>query len=487
MLRDFVVFTASMIIGAGGVMASPDPLTPSQLRDHPEIKGALKVIEAAFAGAHHYDQVPGMSAGIVYDQELVWTASYGYSNLETKQPAQADTIYSVCSISKLFTSIGLLQQRDAGALTLRDPVGKHLDWFTIEQTHPDRGPIDLRSLITHSSGLPRESDFPYWNAPDFPFPTNEALVERLAEQKTLYPPHELFQYSNLALSLAGEVVAAASGQAFDEYVSEHILRPLALGDTRPFYPENLRGKQLAVGYTGIHHDLKRHPVDPFFTRGVTAAAGFTSTVNDLARFASWQFRLLSNGGSEVLDSNTLREMHRVHWVDPDWKVTWGLGFAVRKVDDMTVVGHGGGCPGYITNFSMVPKHKVAVIVLTNAGDGPAGKLANFALKTLVPAVRSAATPAEDKPADLSMYEGNFDAVPWGGEVAIRQWGDHLVLLDMGIDEFGGELTRLKPLGDHRFVRLTKDDEHRESWVFELGEEGRATRVRRHSLYLNRVR
>lgn len=485
MFRPLVVLMA-LSTGSGGLLASQDPLTPTQLKVHPEIIGALKVIDAAFAGAQHYDQVPGMSAGIVYDQELVWSGAYGYANVESKQPAQADTIYSVCSISKLFTSIGLLQQRDAGKLTLRDPVSQHLDWFDIRQAHPDRGQIDLRSLITHSSGLPRESDFPYWNAPAFPFPSSEALTEKLGEQQTLYPPHELFQYSNLALSLAGEVLAAASGQSFEEYVSEHILKPLALDDTRPFYPERLRGNQLAVGYTGIHRDLTRNPVEPFFTRGVTAAAGFTSTVNDLARFASWQFRILNNNSAEVLDSNTLREMHRVHWVDPDWEVTWGLGFAVRKLDDMTVVGHGGGCPGYITNFSLVPKHKVAVIVLTNAGDGPAGKLANFALKTLVPAVRAAATPVDDKAADLSMYEGNFDAVPWGGEVAIRQWGEHLVLLDIGIDSFGGELTRLKSLGDHRFVRLTKSDEQREPWVFELNKEGRAIRARRHSLYLNRV-
>ena len=369
---------------------------------------------------------------------------------------------------------------------MRDPVGQHLDWFDIDQVHAGRGKIDLRSLLTHSSGLPRESDFAYWNAPDFPFPTRQELVARLADQQTLYPPKQWFQYSNLALSLAGEVVAAASGRDFKDYVTEAILEPLAMDDTRPFYPEDLRGQQLAIGYTGIHRDRKRTPVEAFFTRGLTAAAGFTSNVLDLARFASWQFRLLEHGGSEVLDSNTLREMQRVHWVDPDWETTWGLGFAVRKVADMTVVGHGGGCPGYITNFSMVPKNKVAAIVLTNAGDGPAGKLANFALKTLVPAVRAAATEVEKKAADLSAYEGNFEAVPWGGEVAIRQWGENLVVLDIGIDDFGGDLTRLKPLGNHRFVRLTKSDEHREQWIFELDKQSQTTRIRRHSLYLNRV-
>jgi len=136
--------------------------------------------------------------------------------------------------------------------------------------------------------------------------------------------------------------------------AQQILRPLNLTDTRPYYPDDLRGDQLAIGYTGIHREHRRDVVEPFHTRGITPAAGFTSSVNDLAKFASWQFRLLEDGGEEILRANTLREMHRVHYVDPDWEVTWGLGFAVRRADDTTVVGHDGSCPGYITQFDTVP-------------------------------------------------------------------------------------------------------------------------------------
>ncbi len=80
----------------------------------------------------------------------------------------------------------------------------------------------------------------------------------------------------------------------------------------------MRGDALAVGYSGIHRSGTREPVEPFFTRGITAAVDFTSSVNDLAKFISWQFRLLEEGGNEVLNANSLRGMQRVHWVDPDW-------------------------------------------------------------------------------------------------------------------------------------------------------------------------
>ncbi len=460
--------------------------TTEEILAHPEIKGALGAIDAWVEGVRTYERIPGVSIGIIHDQDLIWNNGYGYSNLKTQRPADADTLYSICSISKLFTSIGIMQLRDVNKLTLRDSVGEHLDWFNITQVHGDSGPITIESLLTHSSGLPRESDFPYWNGPDFPFPTRQQMIEKLKTQNTLYPAQHYFQYSNLALSLAGEIVQERSGQEYQEYIKANILDPLGLSNTRTYYPEEMRGDELAVGYTGIHRSGTREPVKSFFTRGITAAAGFASSVNDLAKFASWQFRLLEEGGDEVLNANTLREMHRVHWVDPDWETTRGIGFRVQRVEDMTVIGHGGGCPGYITNFSMITKDKIATVVLTNAGDGPARNVAQNVLKTLSAAMKKAKTPSEDDVPDFSMYEGNYEAPPWGGEVAIRQWGDQLVVIDLPSDDLDEAMTKLKHDSGHTFVRLTDDDEPREPWVFEMADDGKAERIFRHSIYLNRI-
>lgn len=92
-----------------------------------------------------------------------------------------------CSISKLFTSVAVLQQRDAGKVHLDDPVAKYLPWVGIQDVHPDDEPITVRGLLTHSSGLPRESDYPYWTAEGYPFPTHDEIVGRLRQQQTLYP------------------------------------------------------------------------------------------------------------------------------------------------------------------------------------------------------------------------------------------------------------------------------------------------------------
>ena len=144
-------------------------------------------------------------------------------------PATPDTLYRIASITKLFTATSILQLRDAGALQLDDPVTRHLPWFAVPSRHADAPPITIRHLITHTSGLPREAAFPYWTEGEFPTP--ERLREGLARQEAVLPTETRWKYSNLALALAGEVVAAASGEPYADYVAGHVLQPLGMTST----------------------------------------------------------------------------------------------------------------------------------------------------------------------------------------------------------------------------------------------------------------
>ena len=136
------------------------------------------------------------------------------------------------------------------------------------------------------------------------------------------------------MSILGAIIEETSGMSYEDYVNQHILNPLELKDTRPYLPKELLKGQLSTGYSALHRNGERKPLEPFFTEGITAAAGFTSTVEDMAKFASWQFRLLETGGKEILLSSTLKDMQRVHWMDPNWRTSWGLGFSVRNVDGL---------------------------------------------------------------------------------------------------------------------------------------------------------
>ena len=135
---------------------------------------------------------------------------------------------------------------------------------------------------------------------------------------------------------------------------------------------------------------------------------------------------------------------------------------------------------------MVPKYKIAAIVLTNAGDGPAGKVAQNMLKTIGAALQKAGSPLDEEVPDLSMYEGNYNSSPWGGEVAIRQWGKQLVAIDLPTEDLAKSMRRLEHDQNHTFTRLTDDDERREPWTFEIDDKGKSVRISRHSSQLNRI-
>jgi CubicO group peptidase (beta-lactamase class C family) len=400
----------------------------SEEKTKPDFSEAIRMIDTWLEAQRDYDNLPGISVAIVTDQEILWSKGYGLADLEKKVPSSPNTIYSICSISKLFTSVAIMQLRDAGKLRLEDLVADHLPWFNLEQQYPDTGPITIRSVLTHSSGLPRESDYPYWTGPDFPFPSTSQVRAKLGTQKTLYSPSTYFQYSNLGITLLGEIVAGVSGMPYSKYIEENILKPLRLADTRTELPESLWRGKLATGYTAKKRDGTRSMLPLFQAKGIAAAAGFSSTVEDLARFASWQFRLLEKGGEEILKASTLREMQRVHWVDPDWKTTWGLGFSVSEVDGQTIVGHGGSCPGYRSTLSIDPNKKQAFIIMINAQGVSPDKYATGMRDILKKATDK--TKQEKAVVDLEAYAGHFDAQPWWGETVFLPWQGKLAVFEL---------------------------------------------------------
>ncbi|MFP5247564.1 MAG: serine hydrolase domain-containing protein [Thermoanaerobaculia bacterium] len=460
-----IVLTLTFLLSFAAFAADDKPPTNAQ---------ALELARRWLDAQRAYDEIPGMSAAIVHDQKVLWSGGTGQADPTTNRPATADTLYSICSVSKLFTSVAVMQLRDEGKLTLDDPLSKHLPWYKLPAAEGGRE-ATLVGVLTHSAGLPRESDFPYWTG-EFDFPTREKIIERLASQQPLYPSDRYFQYSNLGLTLAGEVVSAKAGKPYDQFVRERILQPLSLTSTYPEVPLDEKGKRLAQGYSAKRRDGTRTPLPLFQTRGIAPAAGFASTVNDLAKFAMWQFRNRDAKSDPVLDPRTLREMYRPHFVDADFETYWGVDFATWKDGGTVFVGHGGSCPGYRTAFQLDPEKKVGVVVMANASGINTGRFAKAIYDIVTPTVKNEATTAPD----LSAYTGSYDAFPWDGETIVVAWGDGLATVDAPTMEPMRTLERLRKTGEHEFRRVLKDGSLGETYKFEIGPDGKATRVWVHS-------
>ena len=443
------------------------------------ISSALKLVEVWLDAEIAYKDIPGISAGIVDDQTLFWSKGFGYADIAKKILAAPDTIYSICSISKLFTSISVMQLRDQGKLDLDKPIKTYLPWFNIVDKYPDAPPITLRGILTHSSGLPREADYPYWTGPDFPFPTREEIIHKLFDQEELYPAQTYFQYSNLGMTLAGEVVAAVSKKPYAAYVTENVIAPLGLTHTTPEIPKDQIGKKLASGYSVWLREGGRKKIPFYLVKGIAPAAGFASTVEDLGRFASWQFRLLEKGGQEILSANTLREMHRIQWMDPDWQTSWGFGFSVSRQNNKTFVGHGGSCPGYRTQIHICPQDKIATIVMSNGHDVNPSVYTQRIYEIIEPALSKAKKNpyyGKDPDSNLEKFTGRYVRSVGRESFVLMWWESDLAVVSLPNDNPIRALTKLKHIEGNIFQRIRDDGNLGETIIFEPNTDGKIIRM-----------
>lgn len=463
-------------------------LYPVRGQEKENFSEAFQLIETWLQAQKDYEQLPGITASVVEDQEIIWNGSFGQANPEGSVSAKPETLFSICSISKLFTSVAIMQLYDQGKLRLDDRISELLPWYDLEQKFPSSGPITVRNLLTHSSGLPREANFPYWTAPNFEFPGRKKIIEGLEQQETLYPSSTYLQYSNLGLTLLGEVVEEVSGVPYEQYVQNNILTPLRLEQTRTELPEDLYGQELAVGYGALEREGGRDKINLFDANGLKAAAGYSSNVLDLSKFAMWQFRLLDSHQKEILKPSTLENMHNVHWTDPDFSSTWGLGFSVWKgPDGKKWVSHGGSCPGYRTVLQLNPSEKRAYVVMINAGGTSPSKYAAGLNAILEKYEQAETTPGAPDRQELQQFSGYYSTQPWGSEVYITPWKGKLAVMDLPTDNPAKGLTLYQHVKGDIFRRIRDNGALGEELVFERDAAGDIFRYKTHGNYYPKIK
>ena len=417
-------------------------------RDNAEYLAALRLLEAEIEGDLTRRIVPGLSIAVIHGADPVWARGFGHTDLAAGTPAEAETIYAVGSITKLFTATMLMQLRDAGRLRLDDPVQDYLPDIKVPRRHPGAAQITFRHLVTHTSGLTKDAPVPYWDRGEN-FPPVERLMALLAQTEQPYPPGVQWKYSNLAIALLGFTLQRIAGQAWDAYVTERILAPIGMTATAPRLAEWQRGR-LATGYARpagawppevlAHQDLG----------GISAGGSMQSSVVDMAKFAAQQWE----AAPAVLAGDSIREMHRPIWVNEDWQSGQGIGWQVRRATDgRTRIEHGGGVHGFTCKLLVSVPDRLGVAVFTNGSDGKVGTtIATRALDLLAPAARRIVARGRvvaPAPPAWARYAGRYRWVLGDAEV-VRSSG---VLSLIVPKDLGWETVELVAEGEHAFRML----------------------------------
>jgi CubicO group peptidase (beta-lactamase class C family) len=321
----------------------------------------------------------GFAVAVLRDGRPATFLNHGVAEVVARTPVSEDTVFRLASLTKLFTSVAIMQLVERGLVDLDAPAGDHLRAYHLLPAHPGLSRPTVRHLLTHTSGIPeviRLADLlhPGWGSfGSRPAVHSVALGEPIPPLATVYPsgiryvvePGTTFAYTNHGFATLGQIVEDVSGLPVERYLRERIFEPLGMADTglgRSPGLEHRRATGYAIGHRGPAAVRDREWV----TRGASAV---DSTARDLARFAA---ALLGGGsleGSTVLDRETLATMFEPSF-RPDPRVPgMGLGFFRSLVGGHRFVGHDGRLPGFNTQLLLAPDDGVAVIGLTNGSSG----------------------------------------------------------------------------------------------------------------------
>lgn len=305
--------------------------------------------------------IPSISIALVRGDSIVWTAAFGYANVRTRTPATPETIYSTGSTFKSATAVGLMQLVEQGKLNLDRPVNQYLGDIQIRDRIQSEKPVTSRHMLTHRSGLvPGAVTKPIWGR-QLP----KTLEEMVSTLYSIRAPEEKYEYNNFAYGMAGLILEKLSGQDYETYMLEHVLRPLGITTAHPVYPSPEMVELMALPYSAGGADGKPTPVAQVHF-DVYPAGDIYLTAEDMARFLGM---LLNDGtfrGKQVISAASAKAMR-----DPPYGGTYGFGLGVRKdARGHTIIAHSGGIPGQSSYMIGDVDAQVGAYYMSNSGAPP---------------------------------------------------------------------------------------------------------------------
>lgn len=309
-----------------GPAAPPEPTATAA----PDLSAqSLAAFEVELETLRQEIKIPGMSAAVVKDGQLVWARGFGFADLENGVPATAETPYHLASLTKPFAALVVMQLVQDGQLSLDDPVSRY------GVSLPEGDKVTVRHLLSHTSAG---------------------------------TPGARYQYDGNRYGMLSQVIQAATDRSLQEWLFERILQPLGMDDTAPT-PAGCAGLSFAPACERVYRAIARpYQLDEnldfvpgYYQTSFNAGAGLVSTVTDLAKLDA------------ALDANTLvtaatkEQMFAPTVSNSGQDLPYGLGWFTQRYHDTRLIWHYGLWPPSISSlFLKLPDEGLALIVLANS-------------------------------------------------------------------------------------------------------------------------
>jgi CubicO group peptidase (beta-lactamase class C family) len=322
----------------------------------------------------------GVSCAVVKDNKVIYHHNFGVKDLATGEPVDDRTIFRIASISKSFTATGLLQQVEQGKVALTDDVSDLIGFKVRNPKFPDT-PITLEMLLSHTSSI--NDDQGYWTTIDI---INPDVNPDYGKCYNDYEPGSGgYEYCNLNLNMAGTILERVSGERFDQYVVNHILRPLgvyggycvdSLDKSRfaHLYDWDAKAGKFVDNYAEAYEPRSEKVAN--YTMGHDAlifspTGGMKISALDLARVMTMHMNYgTTPDGVRIISEESSRNM-QVPRSEPE-HYGLNLWLADDYVPGITLVGHTGGAYGLSSAMFFNPDEKYGFVIICSGSHDEEG-------------------------------------------------------------------------------------------------------------------
>jgi CubicO group peptidase (beta-lactamase class C family) len=428
------------------------PPPPDLRAQGPPLAGLDQYIERAMRDW----EVPGLALAVVRGDSVILARGYGVRALGSPGRVDEHTLFAVASTTKAFTTAALGMLVDEGRVRWDDPVIRHLPWFRVQDPYVTRE-LTVRDLLTHRAGVSRSDNL--WLAGPF---EREEVLRRARYLPSTSGFRAGYGYHNIMYVAAGEVVAAAAGMSWDDFVEQRIFRPLGMSRTTTRTATAARAANVSAPHVKAEGNVLASTLRNYDNIG--GAGAIFSSVDDMAQWLRLQLNGGSFGGKVMLQPATLEELHTPQLVVrldsvsrrlfPDTHFqAYGLGWLLQDYHGLRLVHHSGWLNWTRTQIMLIPDRKLGVVVIANLNDSnlqlalayrvldgllslkPRDWSAEYLALARRGAERTAAQAKETEAArvpdttpalELTAYAGTYTSELYG-DLALAVEGDRLVL------------------------------------------------------------
>lgn len=315
----------------------------------------------------------GAAAAIVYKNEIVYLKCFGVKQKGGKDAVNEHTIFRLASVSKTVSGMlaGLLF---ADSILLPEQkVVEFLPEFRLKNQE-QANQLTLANVLSHTTGMPQHT---YDNFAEQKLPQKEILA-KLPEVEPASKPGELYAYQNVMFSLFDTIVAARTGESYQQVLKERIFSPFGMNDASLSFNDFANNPNKAMPHTAVKNGFRLIPLNDRYYNTL-AAAGVNASIADMAHFI---MHILGDSNPKIQHAREMVFTPQINtrlssgyfsqWDGVNYKA-YGMGWRIIDYKDRRVAYHGGFLKGYRAEIAVCTDENVGIVFLSNSPNQSAAK------------------------------------------------------------------------------------------------------------------